>query len=355
MTIRFNPFTKAPLIALLCLFSFSQLALAADDDYSADGERRAKSAGEALVGTPAPQMKISTIDGKTIDLAQIYGKKPVYIKFWATWCVPCRQQMPGFEEIYKQYGDKVQVIAVNTGISDNVKSVTAFKEKMGLTMPITIDDGKLARAFHLRVTPQHLLIDKNGKFAYFGHVDDKEFHQALDKVVAEKSNGKPLNNPTFVAKDTGYKVGDTVTDLKLSTIDDQPIDVKFNTANSTKVGVVFFGPWCEWYLEETEPKTSQACTQVRELLEKQSKQSDVQWVTVSTNLWSSIADLKDYRKSYNTTMPIVFDADGDLFKLFGINQVPTITLIEANGKVSLKSSIQDADFESTLKMLSKLK
>lgn len=355
MTTGFNTLLKTPLIALLCLFTLAQVAHAADDDYSAEGERRAKAAGESLVGTPAPQMKMTTIDGKAIDLADLYGKKPVYIKFWATWCVPCREQMPSFEDIYKKYGDKVQVIAVNTGISDNIKSVTEFSKKMGLTMPITIDDGKLARAFHLRVTPQHLLIDKNGKFAYFGHKDDKEFHQALDRVVAEKATGKPLHNPTFVAKDSGYNLGDTVPDLAFSTIDEKPLNIQFNTASSKKVVAVFFGPWCEWYLETTEPKTSQACTRVRELLEKKSQASTVQWVTVSTNLWSSVAELKDYRKSYGTTMPIVFDRDGELFKQFGVNQVPSISLIDADGKVILKSSIQDDDFDAVLHTISALK
>lgn len=354
MKIKLNTLFKAPMVALLCALSLSQVAFA-EEDYSADGERRAKSAGESLVGTPAPQMKIETIDGKTIDLANVYGQKPVYIKFWATWCVPCREQMPGFEKIYQEYGDKVQVIAVNTGISDNLESVNAFREKMGLTMPITIDDGKLARAFHLRVTPQHLLIDKNGQYAYFGHKDDEEFHQALDKVVAEKATGKPLNNPTFVPKDSGYKVGDTVKNQSLMTIDEKAIPLTFNTPESKKVGVVFFGPWCEWYLETTEPKTSKACTQVRELLEKSAEQSEIQWVTVSTNLWSSVADLKDYQNNYHTTMPIVFDADGELFKAFGVNQLPTITVIEANGKMSLKSSIQDDDFDAALQVISATK
>lgn len=55
------------------------------------------------------------------------------------------------------------------------------------------------------------------------------------------------------------------------------------------------------------------------------------------------------------TLPIVFDNDGELFKQFGVNQVPTITLIEPNGKVSLKSSIQDDDFQATLETISKLK
>jgi thiol-disulfide isomerase/thioredoxin len=346
---------KSTLIALLCLLSLSHYSYAADDDYSADGERRAKSAGASLIGTLAPQMKITTIDGKIIDLAEVYGNKPVYIKFWATWCVPCRQQMPSFEDIYQKYGDQVQVIAVNTGISDNAKSVNAFRKKMALTMPITIDDGKLARAFQLRVTPQHLLIDSKGQFAYFGHKDDTEFHQALDNLVAEKANGKPLNNPTFVGKNSGYQIGDTLANLSFSTIDKLPLTVKFNTSNSKRVVMVFFGPWCEWYLEETEPKTSKACTQVRELLEEKSKVSNVQWLTVSTNLWSSIAELKDYRKSYGTTLPIVFDQQSDVFTQFGVNQLPTIILIEPDGKVSLKSSIQDDNFDAALQMISALK
>jgi peroxiredoxin len=351
MATRFSQFIKAPMITFLCLFAFSQ-HLQAEEDYSAEGERRAKSAGESLVGSPAPQMNIVTIDGNNIDLAQVYGKKPVYIKFWATWCVPCREQMPSFEDIYKKYGDKVQVIAVNTGISDNLRSVNAFRQKMGLTMPITIDDGKLARAFNLRVTPQHLLIDKKGQFAYFGHKDDKEFHQALDKVVAEKTTDKPINNPMLIVKDSGYKMGDSVADLSFSTIDNKSVNFNFNTPISKAVGVVFFGPWCEWYLEQTEPKTSKACTQVRELLEQKSKARDIVWVTISTNLWSSVAELQDYRKSYQTTLPIVFDEKGELFKLFGVNQVPTIILIDETGKVSLKSSIQDEDFNQSLRTIS---
>lgn len=346
---------KATLLALLCLISSTHFVQAEAEDYSADGERRAKSAGQSLVGTLAPQMTIVTIDGQTIDLANVYGKKPVYIKFWATWCVPCRQQMPGFEAIYTKYGEKVQVIAVNTGISDNLKSVNAFREKMHLTMPITIDDGKLARAFNLRVTPQHLLIDKRGKFAYFGHKDDEKFHQALNKLVAEKVNNQPVSNPTFIVNDSGYKQGHTVANLSLSSIDDVLIDIPFNRPKSKKVGLVFFGPWCEWYLEETEPKTSKACKQVRELLESKSKKSNIQWINISTNLWSSVADLQDYRKSYKTTLPIVFDKTGNLFTQFDVNQLPTIILIDANGKISLKSSIQDDDFAAALHTISKLK
>jgi len=52
----------------------------------------------------APRLNLETIDGDVIDLGGLYGRKAVYIKFWATWCVPCRQQMPHFEQAYETAG-----------------------------------------------------------------------------------------------------------------------------------------------------------------------------------------------------------------------------------------------------------
>ncbi|WP_448546647.1 TlpA family protein disulfide reductase [Thalassotalea fusca] len=338
------------LVILLNLLIFTFSVHVAGEDYSAEGERRAKSAGQSLIGTAAPQTSMVTIDGATIDLSKVYGTKPVYIKFWATWCVPCRQQMQGFEEIYQKYGESVQVIAVNIGIGDNVKSVTAFRNKMKLTMPVVIDDGSLARAFKLRVTPQHLLVDRNGNFSYFGHKDDDAFHQALKNVV-QVNNTQSVRSPSVEHSDSGYKVGDTIASLSFTTIDNKHLTLPFNSPRDHRTGLVFFGPWCEWYLEETKPEVSKACTEVRQLIERQSQTSTIQWLTISTNLWASIADLKDYRQNYQTTRPIIFDHDGELFKLFNVNQLPTVLLIDANGEITSKASIQDANFNAVLKSI----
>src|SRR5690606_7879728 len=77
--------------ALLVLGSTLHLAHA-DGNLDDEGERRARTAGASLIGRPGPVAVLETIDGTKIDLAELYGKKPVYLKFWATWCVPCRQQ-----------------------------------------------------------------------------------------------------------------------------------------------------------------------------------------------------------------------------------------------------------------------
>src|SRR5882757_8210863 len=65
-----------------------------------DREPKAAAAGPHDVGALAPVMALKTLDGDTIDLAKLYGAKPVYLKFWATWCIPCREQMPKFKRIY---------------------------------------------------------------------------------------------------------------------------------------------------------------------------------------------------------------------------------------------------------------
>ena len=53
-----------------------------------------------LVGKPAPALTLKSIDGKSINLSDLYGKRPVYLKLWATYCIPCRVQMPGLRKIF---------------------------------------------------------------------------------------------------------------------------------------------------------------------------------------------------------------------------------------------------------------
>src|SRR5579871_5845775 len=100
------------------------------------GEQRASAAGQGLVGSPGPRVTLRTIDGKTIDLGSLYGKKAVYLKFWATWCVPCREQMPHFERTYESEGNDLEVIAVNAGFNDSIEDVREYLSKLKLKMPI---------------------------------------------------------------------------------------------------------------------------------------------------------------------------------------------------------------------------
>lgn len=82
------------------------------------------------------KLPIHFIDGTQTTLADFQGKKPVYLKMWATWCQPCREQMPHFEQVQQEYGNDIEVIALNLGLNDDLDSVKATIKEFGLTMPM---------------------------------------------------------------------------------------------------------------------------------------------------------------------------------------------------------------------------
>lgn len=94
--------------------------------WAETGQQRAEAAGRGLVGSPAPRLVLKTIDGKVIDLAGLYGRKAVYLKFWATWCVPCREQMPHLERAFERAGPDLAVVAIDVGFDDSVDAVRRY-------------------------------------------------------------------------------------------------------------------------------------------------------------------------------------------------------------------------------------
>ncbi|MGO1626656.1 MAG: TlpA family protein disulfide reductase [Halomonadaceae bacterium] len=322
-------------------------------DQAADGERRAKVAGESLIGQPGPDMSITTLDGDTIELGKLYGKKPVYIKFWATWCVPCRQQMPGFQKFQEEHGDDIQVIAVNTGYADTAEAARAYREEMGLTMPITVDDGALAKALNLRVTPQHVLIDRQGHIAYIGHRDDKALDEAL-KALLESDEQDDTADRGAEVEDVDASVltvGDTITNMSVTTRDEKMIDLSRAGADQP-VGMVFFATWCESYLAESKPETAVACRRVRNTVNQLSKDGDMQWVGIISGLWTKESDVERYLADTPTDIPVMLDAQGELHRTFGIQQIPAVVLISANGKVVEKLGPQNNTLAEAVERIS---
>ena len=337
------------LAALLLLAGVCQLTYA-DSSYDAEGKRRAQNAGASLIGQPGPVAILKTVDGEEIDLSQYYGKKPVYLKFWATWCVPCLQQMPGFEKIQQAMGDEIQIIAVNTGFSDDRDSVLAYRKKHGLSMPIVIDDGRLAANLNLRVTPQHVLIDRSGKIIHVGHLDDQELHDALQKVLAPDAASSTQPKIAQKAAERVFAVGDHVTGLQVTTIDGVKIELG-KTASGKAQALVFFAPWCESYLEDSRPQTSKACLRVRENVEALLKQNKVEWLGVSSGLWAAQDDVLDYQKTTQTQLPLALDAEDALFRAFAIREIPSVVLIDSKGRVSKVLGPEDTQLQDAVQSL----
>ena len=105
---------------------------------------------KAKVDLSIMELPITLASGKTVTLQQIKGSKPLYLKFWASYCRDCLQQMPHLQSLNQKYGDKIQIVAVNFGVNEEKNSVESIQKQFGLQMPIVIDNsGKLAKAFNL--------------------------------------------------------------------------------------------------------------------------------------------------------------------------------------------------------------
>lgn len=91
------------------------------------------------VGEKAPDFTLQTLDGKTVKLSDYRGKK-VFLNYWATWCPPCREEMPEMQRFHEKYGDEVVVLAVNgTGTEDSEKAVRDYILEGEYTFPVLLD------------------------------------------------------------------------------------------------------------------------------------------------------------------------------------------------------------------------
>ena len=258
--------------------------------------------------------------------------------------------MPGFEQLQQTMGDKVQVIAVNTGFSDDIESIRAYRKEHQLTMPIVIDDGSLAADLNLRVTPQHVVIGRDGLISHIGHLDDQALHAALERAVSEEAASASRSETSATPERPQFAVGDTVTDLSIETLDGDQVRLGKSDNNKPRA-LVFFAPWCESYLEESRPETSQACLRVRKDVDSLMGQSDIEWLGVSSGLWVSASDLQDYKKSTPTALPLALDEQDELFRAFAIRDIPTVVLLDAQGRVANILKPQDTNLVEAVKAL----
>jgi len=118
----------------------------------------------ANMGSVAPDFTLPTMDGKTLSLSSFKGKK-VILNFWATWCAPCRQEMPEIEAFYKKLtGGNVVVLAVNlTAEEMNPDDVTKFVKDYQLTFPILLAQSQdIEAAYQVMTIPTSYIIDSKG-------------------------------------------------------------------------------------------------------------------------------------------------------------------------------------------------
>ncbi len=139
-------------------------------------------------GHLAPDFTLKTLEGKTLRLSDLQGKKVVLINFWATWCPPCRLEMPTIQKIYSKKKEKgFEILAVNIEPDAN-QEIRDFMKELRLSFPVLLDpDMKVARKYHVFGLPVSMLIDRQGivRAREIGYRDwtDKESWRQVESLL----------------------------------------------------------------------------------------------------------------------------------------------------------------------------
>ncbi|MGC8780602.1 MAG: TlpA family protein disulfide reductase [Anaerolineae bacterium] len=134
------------------------------------------------VGHPAPDFTLTTVTGETFTLAALRGK-PVILNFWATWCPPCRAELPELEAAHERYAGQVIVVGVNQ--AEPAASVAAFAGQAGLAFLLPLDaQGDVSRQYAVRSLPTTFFIDRTGviRRIQIGPLTEATLAQALKTI-----------------------------------------------------------------------------------------------------------------------------------------------------------------------------
>ncbi|ALS97142.1 TlpA family protein disulfide reductase [Lacimicrobium alkaliphilum] len=259
------------------------------------------------------QQVVHDLNGKALVLSALTDNKPVYLKLWATWCKPCMQQMPHFQNVQQKFGDDIDVIAVNIDLNDSDEKIQQVREQFDLTMPVVKDSlGEVARDFQMRGTPYHLIFDRAGKLVHQGH----EANESLDNKLSLLADGE--------------------LDLNALSLPTQPLSEPKQPPRPLEL-LYFTATWCDWYLEERRPDMSQNCIEQQKQANALSQlYPDLAITGVLSHLWTNEEALDKYKRRHQVTFKLTIDEAGSHFFRHKIKRFPTYLML-VDGKPALRS------------------
>lgn len=148
---------------------------------SAQPERKGES---VALGLPAVNFELATLGGETLALNQMRGK-PVIINFWATWCPPCREEMPLFQKYYEEKSPDLMVLGIN--VMEPAHLIQPYVNEMGITFPIVLDEkGEVEAHYLVRGLPTTFFLDAEGvvRAQHIGLLDETLLKGYLRQIEA---------------------------------------------------------------------------------------------------------------------------------------------------------------------------
>lgn len=139
-------------------------------------------------GAPAPDFTLATADGQSLGLTDLRGQV-VILNIWASWCGPCRLEMPAIERFYQAQRQRgVEVLAVNSTFQDSEENAQNFARELGLTFPIVFDrDGAVTRRYQIHGLPTTFVLDRRGviRSVTIGGTTAAALQSIVDPLLAE--------------------------------------------------------------------------------------------------------------------------------------------------------------------------
>ncbi len=135
------------------------------------------------VGNQAPDFNLKSLDGKSVRLSDFRGK-PVLVNFWATWCPPCREEMPTLEKAYQKYRDQ-GVVFLGIDKQEDAETVRKFVSQNGYSWTFLLDsDDQVGRSYYVSAIPTSFFIDRQGivRDIYLGSMNPALLDAKLAKI-----------------------------------------------------------------------------------------------------------------------------------------------------------------------------
>ena len=136
------------------------------------------------VGALAPAAAVQDLDGQPLNLAQLVGKKPVLLEFWATWCPLCAALLPRIEAVHAKYGDRVDIVVIAVAVNETRSSVQRHLAQHPLPFRFLWDaTGAAVRAYQAPTTSYVVALDARGRVVYTGTGEDQDIEAALRRAT----------------------------------------------------------------------------------------------------------------------------------------------------------------------------
>jgi thiol-disulfide isomerase/thioredoxin len=137
-------------------------------------------------GQRAPNVTLLDLQGSQVRISDFKGK-PLVINFWATWCPPCRAEIPELDAVYREYRDKgLEVLGIDYG--EDAETVRAFMKGMDVSYRVVVDPGsEAADRYRVAALPTSFFVDAEGviQAVHLGGMDRKALQEKLDKILVK--------------------------------------------------------------------------------------------------------------------------------------------------------------------------